>query len=198
MPLRTGQPVVLLLSSGGTAARVAAVRPSTIELVLLAASESPLAPGRPVAIEATGPAGVARTHGHVVSDDGRGTVRVQPTGGEDLLQRRDHARATAALDVVVRPVAKPDLRLMTLTRDISAGGALLGGPPELRVGDAAWVTIELGDGLPALEALAECLRLETRGGRAVSFTVVADRDRERLARLVAARQLRARRMAREA
>ncbi len=194
--LRPGQSVTLMLPSGSHAARLTACSATSCELVLVAAPGAPLPSGQPVAIAFATPAGQVRRPGRVVSDDGAGALLIESAGADEVVQRRRHVRVDATLDVEVRLVDRPDLELRTLTRDVSAGGALLAGPTALRVGDAAWLALLLDRDAAPVEALAECVRTGGRGARAMMFTVIADSDRERLVRFAFARQRQARRMAR--
>jgi hypothetical protein len=129
--------------------------------------------------------------------DGRGRLRedvVQAVWVGVAPQRRSFVRVPAFRPVTVvceEPgLARPRV-LRAVTRDLGAGGALLGGTAarELREGDRLALTLDLGEAEDALRARARVVRADGEAVAAVALEALRDPERERLARWVRAREL---------
>jgi c-di-GMP-binding flagellar brake protein YcgR len=194
--LEQGQTVLVRLSSAAAlAARVDSIDGAEAVLILLTPPLRPPAPDQPVAVETTTRRGVVQLQMRVVSSDGRGSLRVAPVAGErpaGALQRRDFVRVDACVPVVVRDGGPGGPAHDALTVNVSAGGLMLAGLSHLPVGAFAWVTIDLEDGEPPVEALITVVRVAERGLRAVRIASISARDEQRIVRFTFARERRAR------
>jgi c-di-GMP-binding flagellar brake protein YcgR len=194
--LEQGQTVLVRLSSAvALAARVDSVDAGEAVLILLTPPLRPPAPGQPVAVETTTRRGIVALQMRVVSTDGRGSVRVAPVAGErpaHVVQRRDFVRVDACVPVVVRDGGPGGPAHEALTVNVSAGGLMLAGLSHLPVGAFAWVSIDLEDGEPPVEALVTVVRVAERGLRAVRIASISARDEQRIVRFSFARERRAR------
>ena len=194
--LEQGQTVLLRLDpAAALAARVHALDAAGAELILLTPPLRPPTPGQPVAVEATTRRGVVSVQMRIVSSDGRGSVRVAPVAAErqgDVVQRRDFVRVDACMPVVVRDGGPAGRAHDALTVNVSAGGLMLSGLAHLPVGAFAWVTMDLEDGAPPVEALVTVVRVAEHGLRAVRIASISARDEQRIVRFSFARERRAR------
>jgi hypothetical protein len=193
-PLEQGQTVLLRLGeSAAVAARVDAVDADGAALILLTPPLRPPATGAPAAVEVTTARGVLTLAVLVVAHDGRGSVRIAPAAEQPHpVQRRDFLRVQASVPVVVRDGGPDGPVHEVFSVNVSGGGLLLSGLAHLRIGDFAWVAIDLEDGTAPIEALVTVVRDAGRGMRAVRIASISARDEQRIVRFSFARQQRAR------
>jgi len=107
-------------------------------------------------------------------------------------QRREHARIPAVRPVVLVSDELHHARLRGRTVDLSAGGALVGGVPELRPGDRLRAEIDLTDQAPLqVQVPAIVVREAGPGLRALDWGPLRPGDRDRIARWVRRREIEA-------
>ena len=94
--------------------------------------------------------------------------------------------------VHVREGGEGALECDAITRNVSGGGLLIAGAAGLRLGDSAWVAIDLEDGTPPIEVLVTVAREELDGTRGVRIASISSRDEQRLVRFSFDRERRAR------
>ena len=193
--LTPGQDVLVRIpDAAALAARVERATETVAELVLLTPPMRPPTRGARVELEVTSARGIVRREARLVEQDGRGSVSVDFGGEEavETVQRRDFVRVDAALRVHVREGGEGALECDAMTRNVSGGGLLLAGAAGLRLGDSAWVAIDLEDGTPPIEVLVTVAREELDGTRGVRIASISSRDEQRLVRFSFDRERRAR------
>ncbi len=193
--LTPGQDVLVRIpDAAALAARVESTTDTVAELVLLTPPMRPPTRGAQVELEVTSRRGIVRREARIVEQDGRGSVSVDFGGEEavETVQRRDFVRVDAALHVHVREGGEGALECDAITRNVSGGGLLLAGAAGLRLGDSAWVAIDLEDGTPPIEVLVTVAREELDGTRGVRIASISSRDEQRLVRFSFDRERRAR------
>ena len=132
--------------------------------------------------------GVWRTIGTVRLIDGQGssTVRFQPRGRVQLLQRRAYVRTECIAQVVVMPPERPPARCLTL--NLSGGGMLLRGLAGVERGEVVPFDLHL-DLLPArIQGTCDVVRITPEGLVGVQFAEITEGDRDRLIRFAYMRE----------
>ncbi|WP_205696825.1 PilZ domain-containing protein [Conexibacter sp. SYSU D00693] len=116
----------------------------------------------------------------------------------DPVQRREHARITVVRPVTVVPDGLSHGWLRARTRDVSAGGILLSGVPQLAEGDGLRLLIDLSDQHETqVDVPARVVRATDDGLRALELGEVPEGERDRIAKWVRRRELEALRRLRE-
>ena len=194
--LEQGQTVLVRLSgAAAVAARVDAVRPDEVSLILLTPPLRPPNTGQKAAVEVTVDGGILTLLTRVTGHDGRTAVRIAPDSSEahaPSVQRRDFVRVDASVAVVVRDGGPEGPARDACAVNVSGGGLLLTGIGHLQVGDFAWVALDLEDGTVPIEALVTVVRADASGARAVRIASIGARDEQRIVQFSFARERRAR------
>ncbi len=105
---------------------------------------------------------------------------------DDDVQRRDAVRMPAVL-----PIELTDgdgNRHETVTRDVSAGGALLARSEALELGQRAWFILDLRPSGGVVEGEVEVVRCDPRGDRAVRWRSLDEGTSDQIVHFVFARQ----------
>lgn len=132
--------------------------------------------------------GVWRTIGTVRLIDGQGssTVRFEPRGRVQLLQRRAYVRTDCIAQVIVTPADRPPCRCLTL--NLSGGGMLLRGLPGAEPGEVVPFDLHL-DLLPArIQGTMTVVRITPEGLVGVQFDEISEDDRDKLVRFAYTRE----------
>ncbi len=138
---------------------------------------------------------VADERGARVRDD---VLHAVWLGEQDGIQRREHARITVVRPVTVVPDGLERGWLRGRTRDVSAGGALISGVPQLQPGHRLRLLLDLADQEDTqLDVQATVVRAGEDGLRALDFGSLRPGDRDRIARWVRRREIEALRRLRE-
>jgi hypothetical protein len=189
--LTVGQQVDLLVAERETlGARIDETRDDALRLTLLAPPPQPIAGSR-ATLHFTNRRGVCSIEGELREAD-RAGAWFTPEGRPRLIQRREHVRVEATIPVAYSPDGQRRAEVYTL--DVSGGGFVLGGAPELSVGGTTHFTLLLGD--EPLEVFGTAVRVTERGGLAINIDVIAPGARERLIHWIFKRERLARAYAR--
>jgi PilZ domain-containing protein len=131
--------------------------------------------------------GLVRLHGRAewVTHD---LVRFHVNGSEELIQRRQFVRVTAAQEVTLDDALGHVTDAKSV--NISGGGMLVSGPEELNVDTEVKFVLQLEDGLPAIAGIGRVVRTAREDQRAIVFEHIADGDRDRLIHFIFDRQRR--------
>ena len=132
--------------------------------------------------------GVWRTIGTVRLIDGQGsaTVRFEPRGRVQLLQRRAYVRTECIAQCIVMPPDRPPCRCLTL--NLSGGGMLLRGVVGVEVGEVVPFDLHL-DLLPArIQGTMNVVRFTPEGLVGVQFDEISEDDRDKLVRFAYTRE----------
>ena len=136
----------------------------------------------PSTLEYTTVRGVIRLIGEAHFED-RALVRFHAEGDAEVIQRRAFVRVHTPQQVRLDPaLAGRPLRAHTI--DLSGGGMLLAGVPNLNVGDPIGFELRLGDDPTPVQGVARVRRIDADGKRAVAFEEIDEGDRQRLIRFV--------------
>ena len=149
-----------------------------------------------VSVEFTGKRGVCRIVGDAERAAGDGALRVNATGGVELIQRRDYVRVEAFVPVTYQPLGPDGWTVTANTLDVSGGGFRIAAAEGLRLGDMMRFTLELGEGEDQVQAVAQAVREAGDDEFGMRFVEILDRERQRLVRWVFARERLARQIAR--
>lgn len=163
--------------------RVVGEEPGGLTLELEAGGAS-LRRGARAELEWVHSSGVVRAAARIEAAEARPvpTVRAVLTGAPELIERREHVRAPAALEVAAWSLHEPTRLFAGTTANLGAGGALVrlpGLPPAAGV-------LELKIGLfpRPLVARARVLRREAPDLVVLAFETIGAEERERLAGFV--------------
>ncbi len=180
-----GQDVSVLVEGAGRfSAIVDEDAGAALTLVAAVAPDEPYA-GRHAIVEFTSARGVHRLEGVLDSDAGRpGLLRLAREGAE-VVQRRGWVRVDAVLPLLLRAEAGV---AHTATLNLSAGGTLAADPLSLAVGTPVAFEVILGEPVPGRGVVAARRPGRDRELIGIRFDVMADADRERLARFAMERQ----------
>lgn len=124
--------------------------------------------------------GMIRLHGEAVLER-PSLIRFHAEGDPQLVQRRQFVRVTTPQRVTLDPA--PDASAAH-TVDLSGGGMLLHGAPALAPGDRVGFEIRLGGDPTPIVGVAEVVRADEHGRRALAFERIGEADREALIRFV--------------
>jgi|GEM_PF-2694231 len=105
----------------------------------------------------------------------------------ELIQRRGYARVDAFVEVVVTP-ASSAAPIPAAIVNISASGAVVSRLASMDVGDEALLELRLAPYDPTITVVAAVVREFDEQFRALHFTEIDERDRERIVRFVFDRQ----------
>jgi hypothetical protein len=142
-----------------------------------------------VAIQYTTRRGVCRIDGVAHRTKQPGAIRVDHTGGVELIQRREYVRIDAMVPVTYMPLGPGGPKLETTTINVSGGGFMVSGTAGLSMGEESTFILQLdGDreGGP-LEVDGTVVR-ETAGGLGIQIVAIEEEERDRLIRWVFARE----------
>jgi hypothetical protein len=126
--------------------------------------------------------GVWRTVGtvHVLTGDGGHSLRFEPRGRVQLLQRRAYVRTECVAAVFMTPRAEGALPQRALSLNLSGGGLLVRGLVGVEVGDELDFDLRL-DLLPArIQGACRVVRITPEQLFGVQFTEIDDDERDRL------------------
>jgi PilZ domain-containing protein len=177
-----GDEVRLLLGETDVEARVHAAPPGRLELELHAA---PLnlrrASGLAAQVHSCSETGVARLLGRLcmLSGHAAGGVLVEFTyaGTPQLLLRREHVRADLEAPI---ELYLPGGVVHTQTVNMSAGGLLVRGPVDARIGDRIEVAFRLPGARSGVRGVATVVHVTPSGDVGVALLDVSAADRARL------------------
>ena len=171
------------------AARVESLEGNSLELSLLQAPRTaPKAMERTRCfLECVADEGVVRIMGEVAPCKGPTPadswvrIRFTPTGGWQLLQRREAVRTEHRARVRFNKIDTPHVLLSALTVDVSGGGLLVSGlKGRAEIGDEFAFELLLVPGEPSIHGHCRLTR-ETEGGEfGAEFTFITHDDRDRL------------------
>ena len=114
-------------------------------------------------------------------------------------QRREHARITVVRPVTLVPDGLQRGWLRGRTRDLSAGGALVSGAPQLQPGHRLRLLLDLADQQDVqVDVPATVVRADSDGLRALDFGPLRPGEQDRIARWVRRREIEALRRLRQA
>jgi hypothetical protein len=171
------------------AARVESLEGNALELSLLQAPRTaPRAMERTRCfLECVADEGIVRIMGEVAPCKGPAPadswvrIRFTPTGGWQLLQRREAVRAEHTARVRFSPIDTPHHVLSCLTEDVSGGGLRVRGLAErAQVGDEFAFELLLVPGVAPITGHCRVGRQDAEGMHAVEFTFITHEDRDRL------------------
>jgi hypothetical protein len=171
------------------AARVESLEGNALELSLLQAPRTaPRAMERTRCfLECVADEGIVRIMGEVapckgpVPADSWVRIRFTPTGGWQLLQRRDAVRADHNARVRFSRIGAPNQVLSCLTETVSGGGLLVRGLAEsAQIGDEFAFELLLVPGEAAITGHCRVMSEDENGHQTVEFTFITHEDRDRL------------------
>ena len=171
------------------AARIEALEGNSLELSLLQAPRTaPKAMERMRCfLECVADEGIVRIMGEVTSAkepapaDSWARLRFTPTGGWQLLQRREAVRAEHTARVRFAHIDAPNDLIYATTVDVSGGGLFVDALAEwVQVSDELSFELMLVPGEAPIAGHCRVTRIDEEGRTGVEFTVVADEDRDRL------------------
>src|SRR3954469_12788456 len=171
------------------AARVESLEGNGLELSLLQAPRTaPRAMERTRCfLECVADEGIVRIMGEVAPCKGPAPadswvrIRFTPTGGWQLLQRRDAVRAEHRARVRFNKIDTPNVLLSALTVDVSGGGLLVAGlNGRVEIGDEFAFELLLVPGEAPIHGHCRLARETEDGEYAAEFTFITHDDRDRL------------------
>jgi hypothetical protein len=157
----------------------------------------PLLAEKPVDLEFTNRRGVCRIAGVAHAADGPRALRVDTSGGVELIQRRDYVRVEAYVPVTYQPLGPGGFTVTAHTRDVSGGGIQLAEAEALRLGETLPLTVELGEGDESVDVVGEVVREIGERGFGVRFVKIDPKERQRVIRWVFSRERLARQIVRD-
>jgi hypothetical protein len=171
-----------------------------IEVALLAAPRTPIAAleKHPLFLEWVAKGGVRRQRGNVAFLDSVpvgpsfgvfDVIRFEPTGEEQLLQRREHVRTAITVGVRVRAAGASGPVVRGCTLDVSGGGLLFRGPLEAAVDDVLHFDLEpLADDGRIVRGRCRVVHV-TGDAVGVQFIEIDEADRDEIVRFAYDREL---------
>ena len=171
------------------AARIESLEGNALELSLLQAPRTaPKAMERTRCfLECVADEGIVRIMGEVAPCKGPAPadswvrLRFTPTGGWQLLQRREAVRAEHRARVRFNHIDTPNNLLSCLTIDVSGGGMLVTGlTGRAEIGDEFAFELLLVPGEEPICGHCRVARQDDEGRHAVEFTFITHADRDRL------------------
>jgi len=171
------------------AARVESLEGNSLELSLLQAPRTaPKAMERTRCfLECVADEGIVRIMGEVapcsgpVPADSWVRISFTPTGGWQLLQRRERVRVEHMARVRFNKIDTPKDVLSCLTVNVSGGGLLVRGlAGRAEIGDEFAFELLMAPGTPSIHGHCRVTREDDEGHLAVEFTFITNDDRDRL------------------
>ena len=171
------------------AARVESLEGNSLELSLLQAPRTaPKAMERTRCfLECVADEGIVRIMGEVAPCKGPTPadswvrIRFTPTGGWQLLQRREAVRVEHRARVRFNKIDTPNNLLSCMTVDVSGGGLLVNGlAGRAEVGDEFAFELLMAPGEESIHGHCRVARETEEGSSAVEFTFITHEDRDRL------------------
>ena len=170
-----------------------------VELVKAGAEPLPqVGPAEDVVLRHETPLGIFEARGSVTprAPGGR-RLQFQLDADPSLIQRREYARVQADLPVSVVRESGDGEQITARTVNISGGGVMVRGVPEVELGERVCVVLWLDDGRRPLETPARVVRDVEPGVVGLLFDLIDEPARERLIRYVFEREREQRRLAKE-
>ena len=171
------------------AARVESLENNGLELSLLQAPRTPPKNMQRIRcfLECVADEGIVRIMGEVAPcsgptpSDSWGRLRFTPTGGWQLLQRREAVRAELRARVRFSHIDTPNDVISCTTVDVSGGGLLVDGlSARAQIGDEYAFELQLVPGEPPVCGHCRVTRESEHGRMGVEFTFILHDDRDRL------------------
>lgn len=171
-----------------------------VEIAVLEAPRTPIPAleSHPLFLEWVAKGGVRRQRGNVAFLDSVpvgpsfgvfDVVRFEPTGEEQLLQRREHVRTAITVGVRLSAGGATGRIVRGCTVDVSGGGLLFRGPLEAAVGDILHFDLEpLADDGRTVRGRCRVVHV-TGDAVGVQFTDIDETDRDEIVRFAYDREL---------